>query len=175
MALESAKPKVDELRRMYNRRCFMKCSAVPLLGLLALSMACQTGCRRVPPPGNTTVQGRVTFQGQPLAGGLAVFTPDPERGGSGKPISAEIQRNGWFQLSVDGEATVPPGWYRVAIAPAPNSGPFSPFDPVFPLQLARPDQSGLIREVKAGQENNFNFQVEVPLPEGARSQPRSPN
>jgi hypothetical protein len=153
----------------------MRYSAVPILGLLVLSIACQTGCRRVTPPGNTSVQGRITFQGQPLAGGLVVFSPDPERGGSGKPISAEIERNGRFQLSLAGETAVPPGWYRVAIAPAPNSTPFSPLDTTFPSQLARPDQSGLLREIKEGQENNFNFQVEVPLPEGARGQSRSPN
>ena len=57
-----------------------------------------------------------------MAGGLVVFSPDPERGGSGKPISARTGADGRFQLNLSGDAAIPPGWYRVAIAPAPNSG-----------------------------------------------------
>jgi hypothetical protein len=133
------------------------------IGLLAVSTTFPTGCHRITPPGTTTAQGRITFQGKPMAGGLVVFSPDPERGGSGKPISALTADDGRFQLNLSGDAAIPPGWYRVAIAPAPNSGRLSPINsPVFPHQLARPDQSGLIREVKAGQENTFEFIVEVP-------------
>jgi hypothetical protein len=131
-------------------------------GLLSVSLAFPAGCHRVAPTG-TTVRGLVAFQGQPVAGGLVVFSPDPERGGTGKPIPAEIARDGRFQLNSGGDSIIPPGWYRVAIAPAPQAGSFSPLNrSVFPPQLARPDQSGLIREVRPGQENVFEFIIEVP-------------
>ncbi len=99
-----------------------------------------------------------------MLGGLVVFSPDPERGGSGKQLSAEIAQDGQFHLTNAGSTSIPPGWYRVALAAASNSTSFSPENRVhFPLQLARPDLSGLSREVKAGQENMFSFDIEVPL------------
>jgi hypothetical protein len=135
------------------------------IGLLIISVSLQSGCNRVAPTGNTSVQGLVTFQGQPVAGGLIVFSPDPERGGSGKPIPVEIAQDGRFQLTNGEGAVIPPGWYRVAIALAPNSASLTPETTpnnrvAFPPQLARPDQSGLFREVKAGQENTFSFDIE---------------
>jgi hypothetical protein len=97
-----------------------------------------------------------------VTGGLVVFTPDPERGGSGKPIAGEIAQDGKFQLNNGGNPAIPSGWYRVAIAPAPVSSFSSNVRSDLPPQLARPDQSGLVREVKAGQENTFEFVIEVP-------------
>jgi hypothetical protein len=129
--------------------------------LAVLTLAFPSGCQRVAPSGNTTVQGRVIYRGQPVSGGLVVFTPDLERGGSGKPIPAEIASDGRFQLPSGGETVIAPGWYRVAIASAPNpSSILANEHSVFPPQLARPDRSGLVREVKAGQENTFDFIIE---------------
>lgn len=134
------------------------------VGLVSVSIALTVGCHRLASAGNASVRGFVAFQGQPLSGGLVVFSPDPERGGDGTPISAQIAQDGRFQLSINGNPAIPPGWYRVAIAAAPQVGSFLPLDrPVFPPQLARPDQSGIIREVKPGQENVFEFIVETPL------------
>lgn len=132
-----------------------------LVSLVAL-VAPAGGCGRKAPGGPATVRGAVTFQGRPLAGGLVVFSPDPERGGSGKPARGDLGPDGTFALALGGEPAIPPGWYRVAIAPAPASV-LDPSDrPAFPAKLARPDQSGLLREVKPGQENVFDFAVEVP-------------
>ncbi|AWM37308.1 hypothetical protein [Gemmata obscuriglobus] len=63
-------------------------------------------------------------------------------------------------MSFDQAAEIPPGWYRVALTPAPTptSGPAS----LFPTKLARPDMSGIEREVKPGKEHIFEFVVEVP-------------
>jgi hypothetical protein len=134
--------------------------AAAFLGFASLFTS--LGCNRVIPPGNATVQGRITFQGQPMSGGLVVFSPDVERGGTGKPISAEITQDGRFQLTVGGDSAIPPGWYRVAIASVPNSASYMANNRAnFPIQLARPDQSGLTREVKAGQENLFDFAIDV--------------
>jgi len=133
--------------------------AVNLVFVLVFSII---GCQRVEQPGNTIVQGRVTYQGQPLVGGLIVFTPDPERGGRGKPIAAEITREGYFHLAIDGSAAIPPGWYRVGIAPAPKlASAATDQGAIFPQQLARPDRSELCRDVKAGQENTFDFAIEA--------------
>jgi hypothetical protein len=128
---------------------------VVTLGVGVALLALPVGCRRPTPPGNVTVRGTITFEGQPLTGGLVVFSPDPDRGGTGKPIRGDVEADGTFQLKPGGETAIAPGWYRVAIAPATTD------PPTFPRQLARPDQSGLIREVKPGQENVFLFAVEV--------------
>jgi hypothetical protein len=130
-----------------------------VFGLLAVLAAGSPGCQRADKAGATTVRGLVTFEGYPLAGGMIVFTPDPERGGSGKPLPAEIAADGRFQLAPAADSEIAPGWYRVAVAaPPPVSPPWS-VSAVFPTQLARPDQSGLMREVKRGQENVFEFVV----------------
>ena len=120
------------------------------------------GCGGKAPAGPTVVRGTVTFQGQPVAGGLVVFSPDPDRGGTGRPARGELGPDGAFQVNAADGTALPAGWYRVAIAPPPG---FLPSDrPAFPPQLARPDQSGLIREVRSGQENVFDFAVEVNPP-----------
>jgi hypothetical protein len=105
----------------------------------------------------------VTFQGEPLADGLIVFAPDPDRGAGGKAARGELGADGSFQLHCGGETTIPPGWYRIAIAPAPRYAAGSVRDRwPFPAQLARPDRSTVVREVKPGQDNIFEFTIEVP-------------
>jgi len=126
------------------------------VGVAAVSL--HLGCHSSSAPtGKTTVRGRVTFQGHPVAGGLVVFAPDPERGASGKPVRAETGPDGVFQLQVEGTPRVPPGWYRVALAPPPTAGPSN-----FPAALRRPDRSTIVREVAAGKDHFFEFAVEVP-------------
>jgi hypothetical protein len=133
-----------------------------IVGMMVAAFALQAGCHRTTSTGDATVHGLVTFQGQPVAGGLVVFSPDRERGEAGKPISAEISPDGKFQLKIGGSAAIPPGWYRVAIAPAPNATTIlASVSSAFPPQLARPDKSGLIRQVKPGQENLFEFIIEA--------------
>jgi hypothetical protein len=129
----------------------------------AAAVAVHGGCSRKAATRPATVTGKVSFQGEPLAGGLIVFAPDPDRGGAGKPARGELNPDGTFRLALGGEAAIPPGWYRVAIAPAPLYAPGSLRDRYpFPLALARPDRSTIVREVKAGQENHFEFSIEVP-------------
>jgi hypothetical protein len=139
--------------------------SVPLVALVAgvALAAIPAGCNRKETPPAITVRGIVTFQGQPLNGGLVVFSPDPERGHTGMSARGELGSDGTFQLSTREGQSIAPGWYRVAIAPAPTLLIESNHDqPIFPRQLARPDKSQIVREVKAGQENVFEFAVEVP-------------
>jgi hypothetical protein len=127
------------------------------------AMSLSGGCGSKAPPGPATVRGKVTFNGQPVAGGLVVFTPDPQRGGSGKPAHAETGPDGNFALQLDNSNEIPAGWYRVSLAPAPViPDPLSAtLKPAFPAKLARPDLSGLEREVQAGKEHVFEFAVEA--------------
>ena len=129
-----------------------------LLRLAVVVAVC--GCGKSTPPPEAKVEGRVTFQGQPVAGGTVVFVPDRDRGFEGKPIRAETGPDGTFRLN--GGAAVPPGWYRVALAGPPVFDAGALVGPVFPLKLARPDQSGQAREVVSGRAHAFEFAVEVP-------------
>src|SRR5262245_20724858 len=125
---------------------------VVALGVGAAVVSLPGGCSRKSSQESATVRGAVTFQGKPLAGGLVVFSPDPDRGGRGKPARGSIGTDGRFEMRLGDETAIPAGWYRVAIAATPAA--LSPADstvslgPVFPPQLARPDLSGLLREVK---------------------------
>lgn len=136
---------------------------VTALALGAAFIALPGGCSRKTAPLSATVRGKVIYAGEPLAGGLIVFAPDPDRGASGKPAQGELAADGSFQLTQAGEPAIQPGWYRVAIAPAPQYAPGSLRDRIpFPLDLSRPDRSKLVREVKAAEENRFEFTIEVP-------------
>src|SRR5262245_10125081 len=133
--------------RLVMRTVFRLLIPFVSLAVGAAVVALPGGCSSSSGPGPATVRGRVTFQGQPVAGGLVVFSPDPDRGGTGKPARAETAPDGTFQLHLADSPTIPPGWYRVAIAAPPVSALPDSGRPIFPPQLARPDRSGLVREV----------------------------
>lgn len=132
-------------------------------GALSISGGCGS---KTPPPSPSTVRGKVIFNGQPVVGGMVVFTPHPLRGGSGKPVRGETGADGTFQLQLDNSTQIPPGWYRVSLAPPPviRDPVAGSQSPMFPTKLARPDLSGLEREVQAGKNHVFEFAVEVPTP-----------
>ena len=137
--------------------------AALLAGVAAVALP--GGCSSSAPPGPATVRGRVTFQGYPMASALVVFAPDPERGTGGKPARGETGPDGTFHLRLDGATDIPPGWYRVALAaPRVPSAQSDPLIPPFPPQLARPDRSGIVREVTPGKDHVFEFAVQVPNP-----------
>ncbi|MDY3554313.1 DUF4198 domain-containing protein [Gemmata sp. JC717] len=126
-----------------------------------LTLALVGGCGSPEPEVSpATVRGRVVLNGQPVAGGLVVFAPHPDRGGTGKVAYAETGSDGGYALRLEQATAIPPGWYRVALAPAPTVTPGP--GPLFPAKLARPDMSGIEREVKPGQQHVFEFVVEVP-------------
>jgi hypothetical protein len=132
--------------------------SVALLALAAgvAAVSLHLGCSGAPQAsGPTAVRGRVTFQGRPVEGAIVVFAPDHDRGGSGKPIHAETGEGGVFQLT----GTIPPGWYRVAIAPPPDGSAELAH---FPPQLRRPDSSTVLREIESGKEHIFELAIEVP-------------
>jgi hypothetical protein len=136
---------------------------VPIVSLAAgfAVMSLSGGCGSKAPPAPATVRGKVTFNGQPVAGGLVVFAPDPQRGGRGKPARAETGPDGSFTLHLDDSPHIPAGWYRISLAPPPVVPDLLSTAPVFPAKLSRPDLSGLEREVQAGKEHVFEFAVEA--------------
>jgi hypothetical protein len=126
----------------------------------ALGLLVVAGCGHAP-AALAPVSGRVYYQGKPLAGGTIVFTPDPERGGSGPLAFAEIQADGGFTLRTGSEFGAAAGWHRVTVAaaPSPASVPAARGGPL-PAKYSDPEQSGLRHEVKAGRTNTIDIRLD---------------
>jgi hypothetical protein len=126
--------------------------------LLGLAFTSAGGCGSAE-TGYPLVTGRVYYHGQPLAGGLIVFTPDEERGNSGPLAKAIIGPDGRFSLRAEGKLGASPGWHRITIAPAPVASKSTRLQLYQspPIRLRSPQFSGLTREVKAGSRNAFDF------------------
>jgi hypothetical protein len=104
----------------------------------------------------------VFYRGQPLAGGTIVFTPDPERGGRGPLATGEIGSDGRYSLRTGETPGAVPGWHKVTIAPPFSADPTAP-DPggaELPRKYGDPEQSGLLREIKAGKAAEQDFYLE---------------
>ncbi len=140
---------------MQPERCSQVMSV--LLACLAL-IGCGEGEQTLVP-----VTGRVVFQGQPVAGGMIVFTPDEAYGSTGPIALARIAADGTYQLQSDGIDGVVPGWHQVSIAPPPRSARQTPgYAPKllgFPKHFRDPSRSGLRLEVVDTGSNQFDFVV----------------
>ena len=112
----------------------------------------------------TPVNGQVFYRGQPLAGGTIVFTPDAERGGHGPLACGEIGPDGRYALQTGSNPGAVPGWHRVTVAPraaarTPDSSLVdAPID--LPRKYSDPEQSGLLREIKADKVLAHDFYLE---------------
>jgi hypothetical protein len=105
------------------------------------------------------VRGKVTLpDGSPAAGSLVVVESEID----GKTISArgDVQTDGTYELSTyqpgDG---VPPGKYRVLVAPPPVANIDAPTRPPFHAKYSSFQTSGLEFEVKAHEKNEFPIHV----------------
>jgi hypothetical protein len=103
----------------------------------------------------TPVHGQVFYHDQPLAGGTIVFTPDPERGGHGPLAYGEVGPDGRYTLHTGDTPGAVPGWHRITIAPV---GQASTSD--LPRKYSDPQQSGLLREIKADKIVEQDFHLE---------------
>jgi hypothetical protein len=125
------------------------------IGTVCLALLPLAGCSEKAKP-DPVVRGQVLYRGEPVAGGLIVFAPNPERGSDGPLLMATLQDDGSFTLAGPDGRAVPAGWYRIAIAPrvgtvaAPT--PERPY-PGVPARYRNPGLSGLEREIKSGAEN----------------------
>ena len=117
-------------------------------GLLVLLAGCGRAEVKLAP-----VQGRVLYRGRPLAGGTIVFTPDADRGGSGPLACGEIGPDGHYTLHTGDEPGAVPGWHKITVAGARG-------DRLLPRRYSDPEGSGQGREVKAGQTNSLDLDLE---------------
>ncbi len=122
--------------------------------ILFLALGCD-GERGVSAPWLARVHGKVYRQGVPLQGGTIVFIPDAGRGGEGPLARAEIQPDGTYTLRTGDAHGAVPGFHRVTVLATdqPGAAPLS-------RKYRDPELSGLEREVKPGQDNTINFDLE---------------
>jgi hypothetical protein len=131
-------------------------------GLLLLAAGCGSGGHDVFRP----VRGRVLYRGVPLSGGTIVFSPDPERGGSGPLAVADIQPDGYYVLKTEDRPGAAAGWYRVTVValqvpPAsPGAAGWVPARSLVPAKYRDPELSGLSCQVRDDQDNNVEFNLE---------------
>jgi hypothetical protein len=132
------------------------------IGTLCLALLPLAGCGETAKP-DVLVRGQVLYRGDPLPGGLIVFTPNPERGSDGPVLSAALQDDGSFTLAGPDGKPIPAGWYRIAIAPKAGTvdvpTPERPY-PGLPAKYRNPALSGLEREIKPGAENIISLDLD---------------
>jgi hypothetical protein len=105
--------------------------------LLLTASLLLVGCGTRDPAPLSPVKGRVWYQGQPLTGGMVVFTPDIQRGGSGPQA--------WAKIGADARHGATPGWHRITIATESSAS--------LPTHFHDPEHSGQLFEVKADRPN----------------------
>jgi hypothetical protein len=130
----------------------------------ALLIVLAAACNGEPEP-QVIVRGKITYRGVPLSTGIIVFAPDSSRGSRGPLAQAEVEGDGTYHLkTADGPGAIP-GWYRVTVVAvgadtAPSGHRFGAPRFLLPDKYRDPEMSGLSREVRAGQENCIDFNLE---------------
>lgn len=134
----------------------MRCKfQVAIYSLLWFALALGCGKR---PPEFAEVKGTVRVGGQPHAGLVVRYLPDPAQG-NGSPINAtgKTDAQGQYTLQhvfqgTEGAGAVL-GWHRVLIEDA-SRGPTpqgqTPPPPLIPMTYGSPATTPLVKEVKAG-------------------------
>jgi hypothetical protein len=87
------------------------------------------------------VRGRVTVAGKPVSLAQVMFMPTPEGDGRKHSPSGQTDPDGFYELSVFGNAGAPPGRYVVVITGGAAGGP------AIAAEHRSPKTSRLIREV----------------------------
>lgn len=129
-----------------------------ILALVTIvAVGCADGAPSVAP-----VQGKVTFNGQPLTTGRVMTMPAAGRGAGG-----EIKRDGTFELTTPdyGDGAIP-GAHKVAVRAFDESGAtdpeFASGKSLIPARYANPMTSGLMIEVTADGENAPTLELTSP-------------
>lgn len=112
------------------------------------------------------VHGKVFYKGQPLTTGTIVFAPNPLRGTNGPLATADIQPDGSYVLHSGETFGAVVGWHRVTVVAlepqtvAASGQGFTTPRSLVPEKYRDPELSDLTCEVKAGQENGFNINLD---------------
>jgi hypothetical protein len=123
------------------------------------------GCEQAMPP-LAPVRGRICYRSVPLHTGRIVFSPDSLHGTTGPLASAEIQPDGSFTLRTADAMGAAAGWYRITVLAVETAGARTPGDMaprprlLLPEKYADPALSGLAWEIKVGQENTVNLNLD---------------
>jgi hypothetical protein len=133
---------------------------LPFVLLLMAAAGCESGSPDLAP-----VRGRVLVRDIPLHTGTIVFTPDPLRGTTGPSAHGQIKPDGTYALETEGSPGAVPGWHRVTIVALDSTfsgtgGQFVVPRSLLPDKYRDPEQSGLVCEIKVGQENCINFNLD---------------
>lgn len=135
-----------------------RCLALLTLALFGL------GCGRSDLPPMADAYGTLTLDGQPLPDAIISFTPKS----GGRPSQAISDAQGEFQMGTfevgDGALV---GEHSVAINPKRSPPPayvINPkratgYKPPFPDHYWSPNSSGFQASVKAGEDNEFSFEL----------------
>jgi hypothetical protein len=124
-----------------------------------------TGCGTGTPP-LVAVTGHVSYHGQPLPGGVIVFAPDSAKGSNGPVASAVIQPDGSFTLRTADSPGAAVGWHRVTVVCVSDPDPdvtgsrYAVPVSLIPEKYRSADLSGLSREVRGGQTNEINLNLD---------------
>jgi hypothetical protein len=134
---------------------------LPFMLLLIAAAGCESGSPDLAP-----ARGRILFRDIPLHTGTIVFTPDSLRGTTGPSARGNIRPDGTYVLETDDKAGAVPGWHRVTIVAMDSAfssgsgGQFVVPRSLLPDKYRDPEQSGLVCEIKAGQENCIDFNLD---------------
>jgi hypothetical protein len=147
----------DEAEMMRSVRCAWQTLAAGVL--LALPSGCDPGRESL-----TMVRGKVSYKGAPLRTGTIVFTPDALRGTTGPMARSEIRPDGTYALHTNGSRGAAAGWHRVTVmalesSPRRNEDLIAPRS-LLPEKYRDPELSGLSCQVRGGQENRIDFDLE---------------
>jgi hypothetical protein len=142
-----------------------------VVGALTLLMSLGCGGDGLP---RADVSGKVTVAGQPVTGGVIVFTPE-----RGPQATSPLSPNGAFRLTTPGHGSgAVVGRHRISITPLYDQTPLADYDensgnpppqlemrlrPSLPATYFSPQTSGLTAEVSSG-ENDINVAL-IPNPQ----------
>lgn len=139
-------------------KCVLRASIV--LGAVAILMA---GCNG-PGVDMAKVTGKVTVAGAPMADVTVTFVPEA----GGRPATGITDSGGNFTLATfsQGDGAIP-GKHKVAFAVNTSAPPSNlpgdiaaPAAAPFNAKYLNADTSGITKEVKAGEANHFDFDLD---------------
>ena len=141
------------------RSRFVVVRSFVLLSIAALAAGCGPSGNEKP---TAVVRGKITYRGKPLELGTVMFIPD----NMGPTAMGAIKKDGTYELSTYHEgdgATI--GTHKVSIACKEEQTNFEGNAAATDGKRLIPDKyfqevtSGLTADVKAGQENTFDFNL----------------